>query len=132
MIIKTKQKYIRMSPRKLRLVARSVKDLKPKEALDQLAFTRKSAANKLEKTIKQAMANAVNNLNIERDSLKFKAIEIEEGPTYKRWRPVSRGRAHSILKRTSHITVILEADKTKKEIEKKKDPVKKTKSRKEK
>jgi large subunit ribosomal protein L22 len=121
MQITAKQKYIRISPRKLRLVVKAIRELEPQEALDQLSFIRKAAAYEVAKTIKQALANAVNNANIEKNSLKFKSIQIKEGATYKRWRPVSRGRAHPILKRTSHIQVVLESDETeKKDIKKKK------------
>ena len=110
MLIKAEQKYIRMSPRKVRLVVDAIRGLKPKEALDQLMFMHKRAAVPVGKTIKQAMANAVKNLNIEEESLVFKSIEVGEGPTFKRWNAVSRGRAHQILKRTSHIKVILNSD----------------------
>lgn len=65
MLIKAEQKYIRMSPRKVRLVVDAIRGLKPKEALDQLMFMHKRAAVPVGKTIKQAMANAVKNLNIE-------------------------------------------------------------------
>jgi len=65
------------------------------------------------KTFKQATANAVNNRNLSKDLLTIQSIEVNEGPTYKRWRPVSRGRAHSIFKRTSHIKIVLEAKQPK-------------------
>ena len=58
--------------------------------------------------IKQ-LNNAVNNLNLPKDSLSIYSIEINQGPTYKRFRPVSRGRAHTILKRTSHIKLVLQS-----------------------
>lgn len=107
-LIKAEQKYIRISPRKVRLVAKAIKNLSPKEALEYLKFINKRAAEPLAKTIKQAISNAVNNLKLKEEDLKFNQIQISKGSTYKRWRPVSRGRAHSILKRTSHIKVILE------------------------
>ena len=109
MIIKAQQKQIRISSRKVRLVVDAIRDLSPSEALDQLAFIRKAAAIPVAKTIKQAIANAVKNSNQNESSLKFNTIQVGEGPTYKRWQAVSRGRAHSILKRTSHITVLLES-----------------------
>ena len=101
------QKYIHQSPRKLRLVADLVRHLKLKDALDQLSVTSKSAAKTLRQVILQAKANAVNNQHLVESSLKIDRIMIQEGPTLKRWQPVSRGRAHPILKRTSHIKVTL-------------------------
>lgn len=108
-----------MSPRKVRLVVDSIRDLTPDQALEHLSFIRKKAAVPVAKTIRQAVANAVNTKNLRSESLRFREIQVGEGPTYKRWRAVSRGRAHSILKRTSHIKVLLESidgkqqDKTK-------------------
>jgi large subunit ribosomal protein L22 len=110
MLIKAEKNYIRMSPQKLRLVVDVVKKLNPVESLDYLKFLNKRAARPLAETIKQAIANAVNNKKADKKKLKFAYIDVMEGPTYKRWRPVSRGRAHSILKRTSHIKVVLEAE----------------------
>jgi len=107
MFIKAEQKYIRISPRKVRLVVQAIKNLSPREALDYLKFLNKKAAIPLAKTIKQAIANAVNNKELKEDGLAFAEIEVSPGATLKRWRPVSRGKAHSILKRTSHIKVIL-------------------------
>ena len=114
MFIKAEQKYIRMSPRKVKLVTQAIKHLSPREALDHLKFLNKRAAIPVAKTIKQAIANAVNNKGLKEEELKFSNINVFKGATYKRWRPVSRGRSHSIFKRTSHIKVILEC-KTKNE-----------------
>lgn len=107
MKITAQQKYIRMSPQKIRLVAAAIKHLPPAEAQRQLAFIPKRAARPLSKVIGQAVANATNNLKLNPRLLKIESIEINEGPTLKRWRAVSRGRAHGILKQTSHIKVIL-------------------------
>lgn len=118
MVIKAEQKYIRMSPRKVRLVVDAISTLSPKEALEHLTFIRKAAAVPVSKTIKQAIANAVKNQNIKEEQLRFESIQVGEGTTFKRWRAVSRGRAHQILKRTSHIKVLLrveEEPQTKKE-----------------
>jgi len=109
-LIKAEQKYVRMTPQKVRLVAKAIKDLKPTKALDYLSFLDKRAAKALAKVIKQAMANAVKNKKIDKNSLFFKKIEIGEGAVYKRWHQVSRGRAHSILKRTSHIRIVLKVE----------------------
>lgn len=109
MIIKAEQKYLRTSARKLRLVADMVREIgSPRTALEYLVHIDKRAALPLVKVLKQAMANAKNNAGIKEDELKIKEITVNEGPFYKRFRPVSRGRAHSIKKRTSHIRVVLE------------------------
>jgi large subunit ribosomal protein L22 len=107
MLVKAESKFIRTSPRKIRLVAGLIRDLAPEEAVTTLSHLRQRAATPLLKTLKQAMANALNNHNLAKDSLLIQSIEVNEGPTYKRWQPVSRGRAHSIFKRTSHIKLVL-------------------------
>jgi len=104
---KSVQKYIRMSPRKLRLVADMVRKMTPQEAVDVLPHVSKRAALPMLKVVKTAIANAkVKNMNI--SDLTFKEIQINVGPTLKRGRAVSRGRWHKVLKRMSHIRVILE------------------------
>ncbi len=134
--IKAERKYIRTSPRKIRLVADLVRQMSVPEAIITLTHLRKRAATAMLKTLKQAQANAVNNHNLSKDSLLIQSIEVNEGATYKRFRPVSRGRAHSILKRTSHIKIILKSKLAKKPKTKKpkstkttsKKPIKKTKN----
>ena len=101
------QKYIRQTPQKLRLVADMIRNLSVDQALIQLKVSSKNGAKAVEKVLTQARANAIDN-GFRSDTLKIKSIQIEEGATYKRWQPVSRGRAHSILKRTSHIRIVLE------------------------
>lgn len=105
--MKTIQKYIRTSPRKLRLVADAVRALSPEKALLYLKFTGKAAAEPLYKAIKQAVASAKDQKGLEVSKLAFKTLDVMEGPTYKRFQPVSRGMAHSIFKRTAHIRVEL-------------------------
>ena len=105
--MKTIQKYIRTSPRKLRLVADAVRALSPEQALIHLKFTPKSAAIPLYKAIKQAVSNAKDQAGLAVEKLAFKTIDVMAGPTYKRFQPVSRGMAHSVRKRTSHIRVEL-------------------------
>jgi large subunit ribosomal protein L22 len=75
-----------------------------------LPFVSKGAARPLGKVIASAVANAKHNHQLNEKTLKFKSIVANEGPTLKRWRTVSRGRAHPILKRTSHIRVVLEGE----------------------
>ena len=106
--MKATQKFIRTSPRKLRLVADAVRHLTPVEALKQLKFVGKRAAEPLYQAIRQAVSNAKNNAGSKEEALRFKTLEINEGATYKRFRAVSRGMAHKIMKRSSHIRVVLE------------------------
>ena len=99
----------RISSKKANLVAGMVRGMKVKEALNTLKYTPKKAAKLLYKLIESASSNAENNFKQNPDNLIVKEIVVNEGPTYKRFQPISRGRAHPILKRTSHITVKVEA-----------------------
>lgn len=105
MAIKASRSFIRMSPRKIRDVARIIRGKDAKKSLATLMLTRKDAATVLSKVLKQAIANA-NNQGIG-GILKISRLEIGEGPRYKRFRPVSRGMAHPIIKKTAHIKIEL-------------------------
>ncbi len=107
MLIKAVQKYTRQTPRKVRLVANQVKDLSLQEAINQLGVIEKRATEVIGKTIKQAMSDAVHNHGYQVSDLSIDSILVTEGPRYRRFRAVSRGRAHGIIKRTCHVTVIL-------------------------
>lgn len=107
MEVKTKAKYIRMSPRKLRQVAKYITRLPVEEAIKRLSFMGKRAAQPLIETINTAVANSVNTMKGKKEALIIKTVDIGEGPKLKRFRPVSRGMAHSYVKRMSHITVVL-------------------------
>ena len=107
MEVKAKAKYIRMSPRKVRLVADIVRGLPTAQALGQLKFANKQATLPLAKLINSAVANATNNFELDKDNLYIKEIKVNEGPTLDRWMPRARGRATPIRKRTSHIDIIL-------------------------
>jgi large subunit ribosomal protein L22 len=120
MIITATQKNTRQTARKVRYVADVVKKMSIEDALKQLAVMERRASLVILKTLRQAIANATNNHQLSLDELKIKNIVVDVAPTYKRWRAVSRGRAHTILKRSCHIKVELE----KKEAVKK-EPVKK-------
>ncbi len=110
MLITATQKFIRTSPRKLRLVAQTVRKIEsPQKAVAYLEMVPQKAGKVLGKVIRTAIANAANNLKLDPNSLSLKVIMINEGPTYKRGQPVSRGRFHAIQKKTSHATVILES-----------------------
>src|SRR5216684_4923342 len=102
------QRYVRRMPRKARLVADSVKGMKVSEALAYLEFSPRHAATDVAKVIKSAAANAEHNFNLNRDDLFLKNILVDEGPTMKRIRPVSRGMAHQYFHRLCHITAIVE------------------------
>ncbi len=107
MKIRAQQKNSRQSPRKVRLVANQVKNLSLAEAFSQLALMERKASLVILKVMRQAVANAVHNHQLSVDDLEIDNILVKTGPTYKRWQPVSRGRAHKILKRTTHVEVIL-------------------------
>ena len=100
-------KYIRMSPRKVRLVVDLVRGLAVAEALVLLRFTPKAAAKEVAKVIASAAANAEENYGLSADELYLARITADKGPTLKRGRPGARGRFKPILKRSSHITVVL-------------------------
>lgn len=119
---------IRISPKKANLVAGMIRRKPVKEALAILEFTPKKAAKILYNVVQSASSNAENNFKQDLNNLVIKEIVVTEGPTYKRWQSVSRGRAHPILKRTSHITVKVEAGaeaKAKAQSAPKEKPVKK-------
>jgi large subunit ribosomal protein L22 len=100
-------KAVRLSPRKARLVARNVVGMDAAKALDVLKFTPQKAAGIIRQVMYSALSNSVNNTSIDPDTLVVKEIIINEGPSWKRFMPRAQGRATSIIKRTSHITVIL-------------------------
>jgi len=101
-------KYIRISPRKVRLLMRELKGKKAEDALNLLTFAPQKGAPILRKLIKSAVSNASNKANIDVDYLFIKKIYANEGPTLKRFRPRAMGRATRIRSRTSHLTVILD------------------------
>ncbi len=100
-------KNIRVSPRKARLVIDLIRNKDVKQADAILQFTPNRAATPIRKVLNSAVANAEENLSLNRDSLVVKAAYIDEGPTLKRFKPRARGRADRMLHRTSHITVVV-------------------------
>jgi len=108
--MKASQKYVRISPRKVRLVADLIRGRSVDEALLLLQSTPKRASYYLEKLLRSAVANAAENHDVGADisELYVKKICVDEGPTLKRWRPRAMGRASRINKRTSHMYVELE------------------------
>ena len=107
MEIRSTYKYARISPFKVREVTREIQGLRVSAALDLLAFTPKKAASLIGKTLKSAIANAENNANLKPDGLVVKEATVGEGPTLKRIMARARGSASRILKRTSHIRIVL-------------------------
>lgn len=108
MEIKANLNYLRIAPRKVRIVADLVRNMDVKEAETQLKFMPKRAALPLLKLLNSAIANAKNNFNLEKDVLYIKQILVNQGPPFKRWRAGSRGRALPIMKRTSHMSLVLD------------------------
>ena len=108
MEVKASAKYMRISPRKVHKVLGAVKGKPVATALNTLQFMPQKAAGILGKVIRSAVANADQNPDIDIDLLVVRNIVADQGPTLKRWRARARGRATRILKRTSHITVILD------------------------
>jgi large subunit ribosomal protein L22 len=101
-------RYIRISPQKARLVADLVRGKSVDYAINHLRFLPKKGARLLKKVIESAVANASQNESIDVDTLYVKSIFIDGGPMLKRIMPRAQGRANRILKRTSHITVVLD------------------------
>jgi large subunit ribosomal protein L22 len=105
--VKAVAKWVRMSPRKARLVVEHIRGRSVPEARTVLAFTQRAAAREIEKVLSSAVANAEANHNLVGDELVVSAAYVDEGPVMKRWRARARGRAARIHKPTCHITVKL-------------------------
>ncbi|MBR2216021.1 MAG: 50S ribosomal protein L22 [Selenomonadaceae bacterium] len=100
-------KYVRIAPRKVRVVMDLIRGKDVSEAFAILKFTPKVGATAIEKVLKSAVANAENNFDMNVDNLYVSSAFVDQGPTMKRIHPRSRGQAFKILKRTSHITVVV-------------------------
>lgn len=100
-------KYTRIAPSKVKIVLDLIKGKDIKEAYAIIRFTPKAASEVLYKLLKSAEANAVNNFELDADSLYVADAFVSQGPTLKRMRPVSRGRGNRINKKTSHITIVV-------------------------
>ena len=100
-------KWVRISPRKARLVVEHIRGRTVPEARTVLAFTERAAAREIEKLLRSAVSNAEANHGLIGDDLMVKTAFVDEGPVLKRWRARARGRAARIHKRTCHITVTL-------------------------
>ncbi len=104
---KAQARYVRMSPRKARVVVDLIRGKSVPQAREILAFTNRAAAEVVEKTLNSAVSNAEQLHGLRDDALIVKETYVDEGPTYKRYRPRAKGAAGRIGKRTSHITVIV-------------------------
>lgn len=103
-------KYVRISPRKVRPTADIIRGLPVIEASAQLAFAHNKGGRLLKKTLDSAVANAELQLDVSAERLRVAKVLIDEGPRLKRAKPKNKGGRHPILKRTSHFTVVVEAE----------------------
>jgi len=108
MPVTAKLRYLRIAPRKVRLVADLIRRKPVEEAQTILSFTTKKAGQVILKILKQAVANAKTNFQLEEKNLYISKILVDEGPKYKRWMPRARGQAAPIQKKTCHVTIILD------------------------
>lgn len=107
MEVKATHQFARISPQKARLVADEIRGKNVAQALEILAYSPKKAAGLVKKVLESAIANAENNEGADIDELSVAKVFVDEGPTMKRIMPRAKGRADRILKRTSHITVVV-------------------------
>jgi len=105
--VRAAAKWVRITPRKARLVVEHIRGRSVPEARTMLAFSERAAAREVDKLLRSAVANAEANHNLIGDDLVVKTAHVDEGPTIKRWRPRARGRAAQIKKRMCHITITL-------------------------
>ena len=106
-VVRAKARYVRVAPRKARLVADQIRGMPVDEARTLLAFSSRGAARDLANLLDSAAANAEANHELVADDLRITDVRVDEGPTLKRWRARARGRATRIDKKTSHISVAL-------------------------
>jgi len=114
MQVTAKLNYLRIAPRKMRLLVDLIRGEKIEKAMTLLDFSIKRGSEPLKKVLEQAVANAENNFQLEKSSLYISKITIDEGPKLKRWRARARGRAARIEKKTSHISLVLSEIKERK------------------
>jgi len=112
LLSKASAKYVRITPRKMRLVADLVRGKKVNEAVNMLGFTHKRSAGPIEKVVRSALANLLQQdaaSKLDPADAIIQEIRVDEGPMLKRWRPRAMGRAYHIQKKTSHLTVVVSA-----------------------
>ncbi len=103
-------KHVRISPKKARLAAGLIRGLTVIEAQAELTYSRMKGGRLLKKTLDSAVANAVMQLEVNKEDLKVVEVRVDKGPMFKRSKPKNKGGRHPILKRTSHFTVIVNKD----------------------
>jgi large subunit ribosomal protein L22 len=107
MEIRAKQRYARISPQKVRMLADAIKGKPAEAAINALKFMPQKSAAIVEKIVRSAVANADQNTSIDVDELIVRNLIVDQGPSLKRFKARARGRGSRILKRTAHITVVL-------------------------
>jgi large subunit ribosomal protein L22 len=112
-VVRASSRYVRVAPRKARLIADQVRGLHIEKARALLEFSPRGAARDIQKLIDSAASNAENNHDLIADEMRVAEITVDEGPTLKRYRPRARGSASAIHKRTSHIAVALSPEEGK-------------------
>ncbi len=123
MLVTAKFRHLHIAPRKVRLVVDAVRGEKVEKAQAALSFMIKRSAAPMLKLLNSAVANAENNFKLDKANLFIAKITVDEGPKLKRWHAQSRGRAAEILKRTSHVTIVLEEIEGQKTKTKKEDKI---------
>ncbi len=108
MPVTAKLRHLRITPRKVRLVADLIRGKRAEESQNILNFTIKKAASPILKLLRSALANAKNSFQLDEANLYISKILVDEGQKYKRWRARARGSANQIQKKTSHVTIILD------------------------
>ena len=106
-VVRASARYLRTSPRKVRVVADQIRGLPIEDARALLAFSPRGAAREVLKLVDSAASNAENNHDLVADEMRISEIYVDEGPTLRRWRPRARGRATKIDRRTAHLNVAL-------------------------
>jgi len=114
MEVKATLKYLRIAPRKVRLLANLIRGKKVKEARNLLSFSLKRGSQPLVKLLEGAIANARHNFQLEEEGLWISEVKVDEGPKLKRWRARARGRAAEIQKKTCHVNLVLSGEKKRK------------------
>ncbi|MBU1203345.1 50S ribosomal protein L22 [Patescibacteria group bacterium] len=105
--VKAKLKHVRISPKKMRLVADLVRGLTVTEAFEKLPVTFKRSAPIISKLLKSAVANAIDRYDVKEEDLRIKSIIVNQGVDLKRWKPAAFGRAHPYKKHSSHVEIML-------------------------
>jgi large subunit ribosomal protein L22 len=107
MEVRATQRYVRISPQKVRMIADTIKGRPAETVIDALKFMPQKSAGIVEKIVRSAVANADQNTSIDVDDLIVSNLIVDQGPSLKRFKARARGRGSRILKRTAHITVVL-------------------------